>query len=109
MTSYMQGRAERIEKARIKKQQEIEDFLNSVNVLHNNIDSVVIPSVGIIKETEKCYLDYYIAKYPNCLVYKLLMKRKDHPFDIYYSKEFYKRDIPAKYSKVFEELEQYFK
>jgi len=106
LTAYQQKRSERIEKARIKRQQETEEFLNSVNVIHKNMS---IPSIGVIKEIEKCYLDYYIVKYPNCLKYKIAMKKKEYPFDIYYSKEFYKENIPAKYKDVFEELEQDFK
>ena len=106
LTAYQKKRAEGIEKARIKKQQETEEFLNNVNVIHKFPD---IPSIGVIKETEKCYLDYYIVKYPNCLKYKIAMKKKEYPFDIYYSKEFYKENIPAKYKDVFEELEQDFK
>jgi len=105
MTAYEQKRAERIEKARIKKQQETENFLNSVNAVYKYPDSGI---VGTVKEIEKCYLDYCISKYPNCLKYKLLMMKKEHPFNIYYSKEFFKENIPKKYIAVFEELEQYF-
>jgi len=105
MTTFEQKRLERIEKAKIRKQQETEEFLNSVNVLRKNPS---IPSVGIIKEIDKCYIDYYIVKYPNCKKFKIAMKRKEHPFDIYYSKEYYEDNIPAKYKEVFKELEQYF-
>ena len=105
-TTFEQKRSERIEKARKRKQQETEEFLNSVNVLRK-YDS--IPSVGIVKETDKCYLDYHIIKYPNCLKYELMMKKKEHPFDIYYTREYYDfNNIPAKYQAVFKELEQYF-
>jgi len=90
MTTFEQKRLERIEKARIKRQTETEEFLSSVNVVYNYPDSGI---VGIIKETEKCYLDCYIS-------------RKEYPFDIYYSKEYYKEGIPKKYKEVFEELEQ---
>ena len=103
MTTFEQKRLERIEKARIKRQTETEEFLSSVNVVYNYPDSGI---VGIVKETDKCYLDCYISKYPNCLKYKLAMKKKEHPFDIYYSKEYYKEGIPKKYKEVFEELEQ---
>ena len=105
MTTFEQKRLERIEKTKKRKQQETEEFLNSVNVLTKNPS---IPSVGIIKEIDKCYLDYYIVKYPNCLKYKLAMKKKEYPFDTYYSKEFYEDNIPEKYKEVFEELRQYF-
>ena len=105
MTTFEQKRLERIEKAKIRKQQETEEFLSNVNVLTKNFS---IPMVGIIKETEKCYLDYYIIKYPNCFKYKLAMKKKEYPFITYYSKEFYEDNIPAKYKEVFEELEQHF-
>jgi hypothetical protein len=108
MTAYEQKKAANIEKARQRKQQETEEFLNSVNVLRNNTDSVTYPSVSIIKETEKCYINYYVVKYPNCLVYRLSMIKKDHPFTTYYSKEYYKNDIPQKYIAQFEELEKYF-
>jgi hypothetical protein len=36
------------------------------------------------------------------------MIKKDHPFTTYYSKEYYKNDIPQKYIAQFEELEKYF-
>lgn len=96
------------EKDRIRKAKEIEDFKNNINVLRNNIDNVVIPSMEIMKETEKCYINYYIAKHPNCLSYHISMYKKDYPFSIYYTKEFYKNDIPVKYKKEFEELEKFF-
>ena len=105
MTTFEQKRLERIEKAKIRTQQETEEFLSSVNVL---MEYPSIQSIGIIKETEKCYIEYFITKYPNCLKYKIAMKKKNHPFDIYYSKEFYENNIPTKYKAVFEELEQHF-
>lgn len=105
MTTLEQKKAERIAKNRKRKQQETEEFLNRVDIIQKFGNDIV----GILKETEKCYLDYQVARYPKCLLYKLSMKKKVHPFDIYYSKEFFKDNIPKKYQKVFEELEKYFK
>ena len=96
------------EKSRIKKINEIEAFMNDINILHNNTDSVIIPSISITVESEKSYLDYHISKHPNILVYDITFFKKDYPFTIYYSKSFYKNNIPKKHLKQFEELEEYF-
>lgn len=105
----MDKREERREKDRIRKQQEIEEFLNDVNILHNNIDSPVMPSISIKKEHDDNYINYHITKYPNCLIYSITMYKKDYPFNIYYSKEFHENNMPTKYIKHFEELKLYFK
>jgi hypothetical protein len=105
MTRFEEIRA----KDKERKEKEIKDFLSNVNVLHNNIDSVVMPSVEIMKESDKCYISYYVCKYPNCLVYSISMCKKEHPFSTYYSKKFYKNEIPVKYAEQFKKLEAYFK
>lgn len=96
------------EKDKIKKQQVIEEFLNSVNKLYDNTNSPANPSVGIMKEQEKCFIKYHIIKHPMCLTYSISMYKKDYPFDLYYSKEYYKNEIPSKYINELEELEKYF-
>lgn len=95
-------------KDKLRKQKEIDDFINDINILHNNIDSVVMPSIGIKKEQENNYIGYHVVKYPNCLTYDVTLYKKEYPFNIYYSKQYYKNDIPKKYKEVFEELEKYF-
>lgn len=104
----MNKREEMREKSKQRKLKEIEDFLNDIDVLHKNTDSIVIPSVGIKREIKECFIGYYIAKYPNCLVYGITRYKKDHPFDITYHKDFYKYNIPTKYQAEFEELEKHF-
>lgn len=96
------------EKSKLRKEKEIEEFLNDVDVLHNNLDSVTIPSIGIKREIKECFIGYYITKYPNMNVYQITRYKKDHPFNITYHKEYYKNDIPEKYREEFSNLEKYF-
>ena len=109
MSLYEERKAKMIENARIRKEQEIQDFLSKVDKVINNLDSIVYPSIQVIKETEKCYINYYVSKYPNCLVYSMTRRKKEYPFEIYYSKEFYSTDdIGEEHKKVFAELENHF-
>jgi len=91
-----------------RKENEKQDFLQNIGVLHDNTDGITIPSVEIMVESEQCYISYYISKYPNCFSYHISMYKKDYPFPVYYSKDFRENEIPAKYSKQFKELETYF-
>ena len=103
------SRLEEIKKrSLIERQVETNQFLSRVNVLHNNIDCITIPSMSIMKEMNDYYIKYYIAKYPNCLSYSISRYKKDYPFSIYYSKDFFRSDIPDQYKEIFTELEKYF-
>ena len=57
------------EKDKIKKQQVIEEFLNSVNKLYDNTNSPANPSVGIMKEQEKML--YQVSYYQTSYVFNL--------------------------------------
>ena len=107
MSKREERRKEIREEIRLRMQKEEEDFINDINILHNNIDSMM-PSITIKKECENNYTSYHIVKNPSCLVYHIILYKKEYPFNIYYSKEFYKNDIPKKHKEVFGELEKYF-
>jgi hypothetical protein len=104
----MTRREELYKKWQERKQEEITAFLNNINVLHNNVDDIALPSISIMKECDNYYINYHITKYPNCLNYSIARYKKEYPFSIYHSKEFYKNQIPDQYKPTFTELEQYF-
>jgi hypothetical protein len=104
----MTRREELHQKWEMRKQEEITAFLNDVNVLHNNINAVTLPSMSIMKECDTYYINYHITKYPNILSYSITRYKKDYPFSIYHTKEFYKYNMPEQYKPIFKELEKYF-
>ncbi|MDD4706515.1 MAG: hypothetical protein PHS24_04840, partial [Bacilli bacterium] len=107
MSKREERRKEIREEIRLRMQKEKEDFINDINILHNNIDSMM-PSIGIKKEYENNYTSYNITEYPKCLTYDITLYKKVYPFNIYYSKRYFKNDIPKKHKEVFKELEKYF-
>lgn len=109
MTNYEKRKTEMMEMSRIRKEKEIQDFLGRVNKMHDNSDSVILPSVQILTEEGKCYIEYYLVKYPNLYQLSITRHKKEHPFDIYYSQKFYDYEIPTKYQKQFNELLTEFK
>lgn len=104
----MNRRDERIEKDRIAKKEAINSFLENVDKLHNNVDSIAYPFVSMMCEEENNYINYYVAKHPNCLVYHVSMYKKDYPFNLYRESEYYKENIPQRHVNRFLELEKYF-
>ena len=97
-----------IQKDKLRKQEEIEKFLNDVNVLHNGLDNIVYPSMSITIESENCYINYHVVKIGDFKTYSLTQYRKEHPFDIYYSKKYNENEIPEKHMIKFNELSKYF-
>jgi hypothetical protein len=91
-----------------KKEETIKEFLNNINKLHDNSENIVVPSIGIMKENKDKFIDFHVTRYPNCFKYSITFYKKDYPFDLYYSKDFFKDELPKKYIKIFTELENKF-
>lgn len=108
MSRFEEFRQKNIIKMRERKESETKAFLGRVNTIINKTDDIVHPSVGRLREAKNNYIDFYICSYPNCFQCEITMYKKDYPFDIYYSKKYFKREVPKKYLKEFEELETYF-
>lgn len=107
----MSRREEFREKEKLRKEQEIKSFMDKVDKLYNNVDGITIPSIGIMKESEDCYINYHITKHPNSYTYSLQFYKKEYPFSMYYSKDYssvLNEKVPEKYIDQFKELEQYF-
>lgn len=90
--------AERIEKTI--------EMMGSIGKVVDASDSIVNPNVFEMVDLGDKFMRIGSYQYPNCKKLDIVFYKNEYPFDAYYSRAYYEREIPKKYRAKFDKLSQ---